>query len=83
MLISLEIVQTENGDNTLIGKGTVFLPIAGGIVQEAYHAPVFSSHISTAHPLSDYLEVVSKSTTSGRKICHLLKKGYFCLKDII
>lgn len=83
MAISPEILQATPGETTLIAKGTVILPIAGVIVQEAYYSFGFSSHIVAAHLLPDHFEVLMSSTISVEKGCYLLKKGSFRLQVII
>lgn len=51
-------------------KGKLFHNIDGGITQEAYHKPTFSSNIISSHPFSEVFEIVQSTSI------HLFK-GFF------
>lgn len=81
--IAPEIVQAAHGEITPIGKGTVIIPISGGIMQAAFHAPGFSSNIIAGHLLLDNFEVIPSSSIRVEKVCFVFKQGYFNKQDIV
>lgn len=81
--ISSDIGQVAHGVTTLVGKGTVFIPVGKRVIQEAYHVTGVSSYISAAHLLPRHIEVIMSSSFQRDKGCHLLKKGSFTESDII
>ena len=48
-----ELVSTAEGNSYLVGKGTVYFSIGGGITVTADHASQFTSHILANYLLSD------------------------------
>lgn len=81
--IPLEVVHASHGETRSIAKGTVNITIDGGIIQEAYKAPQFSSHIIAAALLSDHFEIFMSSSLKNEKDCLLFKKGAFAVHGIV
>lgn len=77
------MVHAAHGETTSIGKGTVNIPIDGGIIQEAYSAPGVSSHIISADLPSAHFEVVMPSSLKTEKGCYLFKKGSCAVDEIV
>ncbi len=64
--IDTESVKAASSLSKLVGKGTVKLPIDGGIIIEAYHAPDFSANIiSVRRLLGSYAIHFNKDATEN------------------
>ncbi len=63
--IKEENVQGANATSEIVGKGTISLPIGGGIDVEAYHAPKFSSNIISVGLLQKNFEIVFSESIAG------------------
>ena len=71
--ISNETVRAASESTNLVGKGTVFIPIDGGIIVEGYHAPSFSSNILSVGLLKDNFDVLFSKTFRDFPGCFFLR----------
>ncbi len=73
--ISIESVNAASSTSKLIGKGTVQLPIDGGVIVEAYYAPEFSANILSVRLLLKIFKMESDENESGKAYCIIKDKN--------
>ena len=72
-----ESVKAASETTNLIGKGTIRLPINGGIIVEGYHAPYFSSNILSVGLLKKSFDILFSETRLPYPACFFLRPGSF------
>ena len=72
-IVKEEPVKAAAGTTTIVGRGTVQLPI--GLIVQALHAPMFSSNILAVRLLSKTFEILFSSTIRGYEACFFIKQG--------
>ena len=70
-----ETVKAAAGVTTIVIKGTVRMPVQGGMIVEAYHAPMYSSNILSVNLLSRTFEVLFSTTIRGYEACYFLMQN--------
>ena len=70
-----ESVKAASEATNLVGKGSVRLPINGGMIVEGYHAPSFSSKILSVGLLKKTFHILFSKTRRPYPACFFVRQG--------